>query len=227
VEQELWSSVVPGTAPLVGISPRNPSTPGGRGRPARQPEGPHRLIGAPSGGGTPTPVGSPIPSVRPPGGARPRHWAEPDARLMGGGWVRGRDRGCRVGIVALPAPPSRAHPFPWGPSRGARRHVYLPACPRVLALGQFPSVPPGGPGGSVYPPARSRVPVSGRWPSVRQGGPQGLSSPGEVPPALRYPPSLALPSAGGRASGGPRQGGPARKSGVWLPTGRQGRLRVV
>jgi len=47
-----WSSVVPGSAPLVGIPSGKPSTPGGRGRQARHPAGPHRLIGAPNGVGT-------------------------------------------------------------------------------------------------------------------------------------------------------------------------------
>jgi len=92
-----WSSVVPSTAPLVGIFPGNPSTPGGHGHQARHPAGQHRLISASSGGGTPTTAGSPIPSVRPPRGAFTPTLGRATCRM--GGWKLGA--GAAIGGVRL------------------------------------------------------------------------------------------------------------------------------
>jgi len=224
-----WSSVVQGTAPLVGISPGKPSKPAGRGRPARHSAGPHRLLGATSGGGIPATAGSPIPSMRPPRGARTAALGRNTCKM--GEWRLGSGAafvGCWVGKTALPTPPSRTHPFPWGPLRGARHHVYLPTCQRVQAPGGFPSVPPGDPEGHpVYPLACPRVPVQSRLPLAPPGGPEGRDPPGEVAPGLGRPSWLAPPPAGGIAPGGTSRGCPARKGGVWLPTGCQWHLRLA
>jgi len=193
---------------LSGNFPAGQPTLRAHGCQAMRPAGPHRLIGALRGGGTPETAGNSTPSVRPPRGVRTATWGRTTSlRGVWGLWDGAATVGCWAGMGGSPAHLPWAHPFPWGPSRGAGHPVLPTVSLSVPVRGLIPSVPPGGPvGHPLCPPACPHLPVPSRSPSVSPGCPLGRDFPRGVPPAPARPNWIAPPPAGGRGSDVSRRG---------------------